>query len=134
MERFLIKLDGIEDLFFDLKSNVVHSSEVKRLQVVLNKNIEKINEFYCRGGENSMNRAEFERFVEQSIGVGEPTSGEIFSCSTGLFGDSDGDTFMTRSEFATGIVRLANLYALMNEGMVNSSELAHQTAMFLSSL
>lgn len=140
IERFLIKLDGIEDLFYDSKINIDHTAEVKRIQVVLNKNIEKLDANYCREGDNSMDRAGFERFVERSIGVSGPTAGEIFSCCTGLYGSSDNerdvgeDALMTRSEFATGVVRLANLYALINEGMVNTSELAHQTAMFLSSI
>lgn len=140
IERFLIKLDGIEDLFYDTKSRVNHSEEVKRLQVVLNKNIEKINNLYCHDGEHSMNRAGFERFMERTIGVGGSTANEMFSCCTGLYGssreggDEDEDTIMTRAEFATGIVRLANLYSLMSDGMTDTSELANQTSTFLSSV
>ena len=139
IERFVVNLESIEDLFYDKQSSIDHKAELKRVQVVLNKNIEKINEIYSRNGDSSMDKLGFERFVEKSIGIGGSTADEIFSCCTGLYSSEDGkevgeDKFMSRSEFATGIVRLANLYSLMCVGMSDTSELAQQTSFFLSSL
>ena len=67
---------------------------------------------------------------------------EIFSCVTNLYGDeTDGsdptvvsnDMAMSACQFTGGIVRLANLKALMCDGMVDTSELATQTEKFLRS-
>lgn len=60
----------------------------------------------------------------------------MFSCSTGLFSnDEDGnnlpDKTMTKTEFTTGLIRVANLWTLMNEGMADASELCIQTDKFL---
>jgi hypothetical protein len=63
------------------------------------------------------------------------TPDELFSCSTGLFSEDDGgampDRTMTKQEFTTGFIRVANLWTLMNEGMADSSELCVQTEKFL---
>ena len=39
---------------------------------------------------------------------------------------------MTKREFTTAFIRVANLWTLMNEGMADSSELASQTQKFIS--
>ena len=63
------------------------------------------------------------------------TPDELFSCSTGLFSEDDRrpppDRTMTKKEFTTGFIRVANLWTLMNEGMADSSELCIQTEKFL---
>ena len=58
----------------------------------------------------------------------------MFSCSTGLFGNEDDvlpDRTMSKQEFTTGLIRVANLWTLMNEGMADASELCAQAQKFL---
>jgi hypothetical protein len=62
------------------------------------------------------------------------TPDELFSCSTGLFAGDTGELpnkVMSKQEFTTGFIRVANLWTLMNEGMADASELCHQTEKFL---
>mmetsp|Transcript_9337 Transcript_9337/g.14080 ORF Transcript_9337/g.14080 Transcript_9337/m.14080 type:complete len:86 (-) Transcript_9337:209-466(-) len=79
----------------------------------------------------------FRDFMERTCDVDGDAPDEVFSCAINAFADDDEDLpdkVMTKSEFVTGVVRVANLWVLMNEGMANSSNLTYQTSIFLKSL
>ena len=86
-----------------------------------------------------MNRKSFQKMAVKFVGNEVSTAAnEIFSNVTNLYGESDdpknNDVSMSTSQFVGGIVRLANLKALMYDGMVDTSDLAVQTDKFLKAL
>ena len=86
-----------------------------------------------------MNRAAFQRLVYRTTSLESGPSNEIFSCSTNLYDSLDSseplaDCSMSTGQFAIAIVRLANLWVLMNKGMADASKLAVQTQLFLESV
>lgn len=136
--EFYISPESIFDLFYNLdcdnNNNNKINEEINKLQHLLNLNINKIilKKIY---GNTSMNREKFRCFVYNTCQLEGNVSDEIFSCAINNFADEDSDELpdqdMTKDEFTTAFVRLANLWSLMNEGMANSSELTRQTAEFL---
>ena len=136
---FVLTSEGIEDLFYDGLTNPDH--ELSLLQSVLNVNAEKVNSLYSNNGAAMfrMNRGAFRRFVYRTTLLESGPSDEIFSCSTNLYDAPDGSTTlpdcsMSTGQFATAIVRLANLWVMMNEGMEDASKLSVQTSLFLDSI
>jgi hypothetical protein len=137
--EFRVSLEGIEDLFYDGLTDP--ASELIKIQRVLDKNKAKMTELYMRNGK-SMDRRSFEDLVQSLTGLDSAPANEIFDCATNLYDHTDedeviepaADAWMTAEEFSVAIVRLANLWALMNEGMVDTSRLADQTNTFLDSL
>ena len=134
-EQFVLYSEGIEDLFFDGLTNP--DQELILLQHVLDTNASKLMSIFG----NRMDRKSFQKFVKKSIGVDGDNADEIFSCATNLYdndGDNNGgklkDCSMTGPQFAVAVVRIANLWALMNDGMVDISKLSSQTQTFLSTL
>jgi hypothetical protein len=129
-------MDCIEDLFYDGNDP---EPELLKLQTVVDANAAQIDSLYNSGGVNGMNRKQFQRlavkFVGQEVTV---AADEIFSNVTSLYGEEDdpanNDAAMSTSQFVGGLVRLANLRALMFDGMVETSELAKQTEKFLNSI
>jgi hypothetical protein len=109
---------------------------LKRLQKVLNTHRRVLSAVF----NNRMNRASFQMFAMNSMGLDVRPANEIFSCSTNLYArDEDdvgigADCFMSPEQFTTAIVRLANLNSLMYDGMDSAGDLSHQTDAFLSSI
>ena len=131
---FSVRMDCIEDLFYDGKDP---EPELLRLQTVVDSNTAKIESMYNSGGSSGMNRKSFQRLAVKMVGSEVAVAAdEIFSNVTSLYGDSDdpanNDVAMSTSQFVGGIVRLANLKALMRDGMVDTSDLAVQTEKFLT--
>lgn len=138
---FEIDQDGIEDLFFEASdSQESIKKEILQLQRIIDKNQDKIYQVYLEGGGSlGMNRNHFSNFVIKALGdEGISAADDIFSCATNLYIENDDtsfdlnkDTKMTGSQFITGLIRVANLYSLMNDGMVNTSRLSSQTQKLL---
>lgn len=133
---FTVRMESIEDLFYDGKDP---EAEILKVQIVVDANTSKLQTLYSGGGgTKGMDRKCFQKMAVRL--VGEEVFGaadEIFSCVTNLYGESEdpmatNDIFMSNSQFVGGIVRLANLKALMMDGMVDTSELATQTQKFLT--
>mmetsp|Transcript_23529 Transcript_23529/g.23731 ORF Transcript_23529/g.23731 Transcript_23529/m.23731 type:complete len:161 (-) Transcript_23529:31-513(-) len=133
---FTLRPSAVDDLFYDGLTDP--DEEIIRVQDLLNseENRHFMNALYSRG---PYNRHVFQRFANKSCGIDADVADEIFSCVTNAFNMEEEsptqndlpDMNMSRSEFAGGIVRLANLWVLMNEGMADSSKLASQTTSFL---
>jgi hypothetical protein len=87
-----------------------------------------------------MNRISFGRFAREVDDlIDEKNSDKIFSCATLSFASADGETpasdcEMNPTEFAIAFVRLANLRALMYDGMENASLLSSQTAKLMEEM
>lgn len=85
-----------------------------------------------------MDRKSFQKLAVRLVGNEVLVAAdEIFSCVTNLYGEGEdpaasNDVGMSNSQFVGGIIRLANLKALMLDGMVDTSELAAQTEKFLN--
>ena len=131
--EFFISPESVFDLFYSDTS--IFNDEIRKLQNLLNLNSNKIILKRCYGTNNSMDREKFRLFVYSTCQLEGEVSNEIFSCSINNFAEEGSDELpdqdMTKSEFTTAFVRLANLWALMNEGMADSSQLTRQTAQFL---
>ena len=89
--------------------------------------------------EKAFDRSAFQHFAKRTCGIEASVADEIFSCATNAFGDELNlnelpDLDMSKSQFVAGIVRLANLWTLMNEGMQDCSQLARQTQSFLAQI
>jgi hypothetical protein len=127
-------MDCIEDLFYDGANDP--EAEILRLQTVIDTNSSRLHTLYTAGGQQGMTRKCFQKMAVKLVGSEVATAAdEIFSNVTSLYGEEDdpnnNDVAMSTSQFVGGIVRLANLKALMYDGMVNTSELATQTERFL---
>mmetsp|Transcript_33330 Transcript_33330/g.55965 ORF Transcript_33330/g.55965 Transcript_33330/m.55965 type:complete len:150 (-) Transcript_33330:196-645(-) len=133
---FTLKMESIEDLFYDGNSNIHPSDELARVQTILDANNGKMQSLFFDCGEKGMNRRSFHRIVSKTVGdEALPAADEIFSCCTNLYNRGSGyDTSMSSSQFAGGVVRLAHLSSLMHDGMVETSEIATQTDKFFYSL
>ena len=85
-----------------------------------------------------MNRISFGRFARDIDDlIDEKNSDKIFSCATLSFAAEDShapDCEINPTEFAIAFVRLANLRALMYDGMENASLLSIQTAKLMEEL
>lgn len=133
---FSVRMDSIEDLFYDGKDP---EAEILRLQTVVDANAGRLQTLYNCGGPKGMDRKSFQKLAVKLVGNEvNVAADEIFSCVTNLYGDDEdnsatvsNDVAMSTSQFVGGIVRLANLKALMYDGMVDTSELAAQTNKFL---
>lgn len=134
---FTVKMENIEDLFYDglIDPNI----EILKLQSVINNHINTLKTLYIHNVDenNGMNRKSFQSIAIRLAGKQVmPATDEIFSCVTNLYEQGDelvgADTSMSASQFIGGIIRLANLKAMMMDGMVNTSALAVQTETFLS--
>jgi hypothetical protein len=137
-ERFLLRLEGVEDLFYDGLTNP--SQELVRIQAVIDSNATKMNSIFTEGGRSTgrMNRDAFRHFVKSSTDLDAGPADEIFSCATNLYDRGDDgeltDCFMSRGQFTIGIVRLANLWTLMASDDTVASHLATQISSFLNSI
>lgn len=141
VSEFPIDPETVADLFYDGKTDLF--DEINKLQTLLNLSSSRtvLKKFYQ--SKNPMNRSKFRLFVTSKFDlIDGNVADEIFSCSINQFsnyedGDADGDdeelpdVDMTKGQFTTAVVRLANLWALMNEGMADSSQLTRQTTQFL---
>jgi hypothetical protein len=134
---FTVKMENIEDLFYDglIDPNI----EILKLQSVINNHINTLKTLFIHNVDenNGMNRKSFQSIAIKLAGKQVmPATDEIFSCVTNLYEQGDelvgADTSMSASQFIGGIIRLANLKAMMMDGMVNTSALAIQTENFLS--
>ncbi len=137
--NFKLKMENVEDLF-ESSSRVNPQNELKKVQTVINTNKEKLNRLFTKAGRDSMNRDAFQQFVYTAIGIRGKTSNEIFSCVTDLYSVTDEekdcgeDTFLTSSQFAAGVVRVANLFSMMNDGTSHQPDLSTQTERLISVL
>lgn len=131
---FSVRIDSIEDLFYDGKDP---DTEILKLQTVVDANTGRLQALYNSGGTRGMDRKSFQKLAVRLVGNEvNVAADEIFSCVTNLYADDDDttqnkDVPLSTSQFVGAIVRLANLKALMYEGMVDTSELAAQTEKFL---
>ena len=129
-----ITMEGIDDLFYDNMTDPVE--EITRLQDVFDESRNKryLNSLFQKGVNN---RGKFRAFAKNTVGLDGAEADMLFSCAANAFSrDVTGDLVdvsMTKTQFAVGIIRLANLWSLMNDGMVDTSMLAHQTSNFLDS-
>ena len=138
--EYVINEETVSDLFDAVRCD--RDGEMSKLQDVLDQNQSSLHMLYSRNGKGKMNRMGFESLVEMSIGQeAKRTANEIYSCATNLYSGSgdDGeegyfgeDKAMTKTEFVTGVVRLSNLLAMMDDGMVNTNNLSTQTQKFLT--
>ena len=140
-DQYILNADGIEDLNYGTQIN--DEREQKLVQQVIDNNITKLNEMYDRSGLNllpatsQMNRKSFQRLLKEVADLESEPADEIFSCATNLY-DNDistgmlKDCVMSKSQFAVAIVRLANLWSLINEESRQS--LSTQTKTFLDSI
>jgi hypothetical protein len=136
--EFSLDPESVQDLFYDGNPNP--DQEISKLQLFLNLSSSRVilKKIY---GSKPMNRNKFCGFVTNSCeSIDRNVANEIFSCAVNNFAD-DGDELeelpdqdMTKSQFTTAFVRLANLWSLMNEGMADSSKLTKQTSQFLKHL
>jgi hypothetical protein len=142
--EFQIIPDTVSDLFYDGTTDIL--TEIQKLQTVLNLSSSKVPLKKLYKTYKPMNRIQFSIFVMKYCeGIDENVANEIFSCSVNQFaneaneygeyengeGDELPDQDMSKEQFTTAIVRLANLWSLMNEGMAESSQLTKQTTKFL---
>lgn len=131
-DGLVITLDGIDDLFYDNMTDP--AEEVIRLQNVFDESRNKryLSALYKNG---TNNRDKFKAFAKETVGLEASEADKMFSCAANSFGrDYKGDLIdcsMSKNQFAVAIIRLANLWSLMNDGMVDTSMLAHQTSAFL---
>ena len=128
-------MDCIEDLFYDGKDP---EAEILRVQSAVDANSLKLQALYSNTvGDKGMNRKAFQKMAIKQVGQEvEIAADEIFSNVTNLYGEAEDpvatkDVTMSTSQFVGGIIRLANLKAMMLDGMVDTSELALQTEKFL---
>jgi hypothetical protein len=135
--QFTLRMESIEDLFYDGSDP---NAEILKVQSVLDAHNGKLLSLYNNVGDKGMNRKCFRRMSGKLVGdVADVAADEIFSSVTNLYEgetsnpQTSNDIAMSACQFVGGIVRLANLKALMDDGMVNTSELAAQTAKFLQS-
>jgi hypothetical protein len=137
LQRFILFAEGIEDLFYDGQTNP--DEELLLLQHVLDVHAATLSAAF---GKTHMSRTSFHHFVKRTISVvDQTTADEIFSCATSLY-ETEAETeakgnaaqAMTAAQFAVAVVRLANLFALINDGMVDTSKLSNQTEAFLVSI
>lgn len=132
--EYPVSADGIADLFYDGLNDPV--AELRKLQLTMDMTKYRtiLKKMYNKRA--AMNRSAFRKFMMATTEIDGDVPDEIFSCAVNDFSSMEGgplpDRNMTKGEFATAVVRVANLWALMNEGMVNSSELSDQTARFLT--
>lgn len=131
--RFVtLTMTGIDDLFYDNQTDP--TSELRRLQAVIDTDRYQsyLSGLYHRG---TNNRSKFRAYAEEMLGLDADSADEVFSCAADAFSrDTSGtlnDVSMTRQQFVVGIVRLANLFAIMNDGMAEASRLGAQTAAFI---
>lgn len=136
--EFPIDPETVSDLFYDGKTDLF--DEITRLQTLLNLSSSRtiLKKYYQ--SKTPMDRSKFRHFVTNKFDlINGDVADEIFSCSINQFSNDDNedgddelpDVNMTKGQFTTAIVRLANLWALMNEGMADSSQLTRQTTQFL---
>ena len=135
MNDFILFAEGIEDLFYDGLTNP--DQELLLLQQVLDQNSGKLSSLF--GMKHTMDRKTFQKFIKRTIDIDGDTADEIFSCATNLYrSENDNgllvDCSMTAPQFAVAVVRVANLWAMMNEGMVDISKLSSQTKIFLETV
>jgi len=135
---------AISEQLDDLVTPASHfTEEFGKVQSVLEKNKVILEQAY--NSKPSFNRLHFGEFCASNMsGLCPPDGGvmanEIFSCATSLYAPEGevgcgADCDMSRNQFATAIVRLANLVAMMNDGIDgNSSKIAQQTHAFLQTL
>jgi hypothetical protein len=137
--------DTVSDLFYDGTTDIL--MEIQKLQTVLNLSSSKVPLKKLYKTYKPMNRSQFSRFVVSYCeGIDENVANEIFSCSVNQFAneineygeeneeeerDELPDQDMSKEQFTTAIVRLANLWSLMSQGMAESSQLTKQTTQFL---
>lgn len=135
---FKINVEGIDDLLTGIRDR---EGEIVKLQSALDDNQTRLNTLFSRSGKGQMDRENFEKLVEYSLGrKAIKTANEIFSCATNLYSSDDSpedeygdDKYMTNSEFAVGVVRLSNLCSMIYNGIADSSSVSEQTRRFLSS-
>lgn len=134
-DGFNLSLTGIDDLFYDNLTNP--SEELAKLQDLFDEGRYKryLLALYNNGLNN---RAKFRAFANETVGIDGPTADEVFSCAADSFRKdvtgSLADAVMTKEQFAVGIIRLANLWSLMNDGMVDTSHLTDQSTSFLDTI
>eukprot|EP01041_Mallomonas_annulata_P007344 gene7344-14991_t len=130
---FQICMESIQDLFYDQMTDP--NEELIKLQVVLDIPENKIylNSIYSKG---LLNRKFFQKFARNTCDIDNDVADEIFSCAADAFTRDESksgliDVNMSPAQFAASVVRLANLWIMMNEGMADASKLAYQTSTFL---
>jgi len=133
--EFPVSFETVGDLMSDFDSAMC-SSELIKLEAVLHVHRVYLEQLYIVAGKS---RRDFEDLVVTTSGLNDGrTANEIFSIATERFSAEDDNTgvgadcTMSRKQFATAIVRLANLCALFSEeGLAHVSLLSQQTDMFL---
>ena len=136
-KEFIVAADSISDLFYDGLTEPV--AEMRRLHLILVANRQLLEDYYTGGTGGIMNRHQFGEFVAITSGIDREPANEVFSCATNLYAavgetGAGADCAMSRTQFATGVVRLANLVSMMSDGMVDVSRIATQTETFLDEI
>ena len=131
---FILAGHSVSDLM-DNKNSSDCKSEIRDLQNVLSAHRVYLEQLYVVVGKS---RADFKEFVIKTSGIDDDrTSNEIFSIATDRFAAEEdayghgSDCTMSREQFATALVRLANLFALINHGMTTSGKISKQTDDFI---
>ena len=112
------------------------ASELRKLQAVLSANRVFLEQVYATFGKS---RRAFEDFVTMTSGIDDNrTSNEIFSIATERFAAEEdklghgSDCTMSRQQFTTALIRLANLCALINSGAAaDGTKLSKQMESFI---
>lgn len=132
--HFPISLDTIGDLMIDIKDSDT-AIELRKLQQVLLSYRIYLEQLYIVVGKS---RRDFSDFVMSTSGIEDPrTANEIFSIATDRFAAEEdllghgSDCTMSRVQFATAIVRLANFDSLCHDGCTKKMKLSKQVNDFL---
>lgn len=129
---FGVELAAIGDLMGPLSAQEA-GAEFRKLQSVLASHRVHMENVYLVSGKS---RRDFADFAHATIGIDKGPANEIFSIATDRFAPEDDkvghgtDGTMSRAQFATAVVRLANLFAMI-QGESDGGRVSAQTDDFL---
>lgn len=119
----------------DLLVGSMGDTEVRNLQDVLVLHRVYLEQLYCVVGKS---RCDFAEFVTKASGIDDQRmANEIFSIATDRFAAQEdalghgSDCTMSRKQFTTAMIRVANLCSLINHGMAHSLKLSNQMNEFI---
>ena len=137
---FTVTAAAVDDLMDSCGGEADQAPELRKLQQCLSTHRVYLEQIYITFGKS---RRDFEELVAKTSGIEDcrRSANEIFSIATDRFAAEEDklghgtDCTMSRLQFTTAIIRLANLCALINgsSGMAGSQKLSRQMDDFLTS-
>ena len=132
--HYPVEIGSIGDLMGGLGEHE-QSPELRKLQGVLHSHRVHLENVYLVSAKS---RRDFADFCQASTGIDKGPANEIFSIATDRFAAEEdrlghgADCTMSRAQFATAVVRLANLFALIQDGVAaDSGRISEQVDDFL---